>query len=63
MFGRVLRLLAKPGETVAAGAELMIIEAMKMQNPVRCPREGVLMALAVEAGSVVAAGDLLAEIE
>lgn len=62
MFGRVLRLLVQPGETVAAGAELMIIEAMKMQNPIRSPRAGTLLSLAVEAGSVIAAGDLLAEI-
>ncbi len=63
MFGRVLRVPVQPGAALTAGDELMTIEAMKMQNPIRSPRAGTLLSVAVEPGSVVAAGDLLAEIE
>jgi biotin carboxyl carrier protein len=48
---------------VAAGATLLTIEAMKMQNEVRAPRAGRVAAVGVVAGQAVAAGTSLLRIE
>lgn len=63
MAGKVVRLLAAVGESVEAGQGVLVLEAMKMQNEVRSPKSGILRALAVSAGSTVATGALLAEID
>jgi biotin carboxyl carrier protein len=51
------------GAQVAAGDALLTIEAMKMQNEVRAPRDGIIGQVAVEAGQPVAAGVLLLRLE
>ena len=38
--GRVVKLLVKAGDTVAAGQTLVVLEAMKMENELRAPRAG-----------------------
>jgi len=63
MPGKIVRLLVKPGERVEAGQGLLVLEAMKMQNEIPAPRAGVVLELAVKAGSATAAGDHLATIE
>ncbi len=63
MPGKVVRLLAKAGESIAPGQGLLVIEAMKMQNEVRSAKGGVVKSLAVREGANVNAGDLLAVIE
>lgn len=60
--GTVLRLLAAPGESVAAGQPLVILEAMKMQNELRAPRAGLLSRLHVQVGQSVGLNELIAEI-
>lgn len=59
MPGKIVRVLAAPGEQVAAGQGLLVIEAMKMQNEVRSPKSGTLEKLAAE-GQTVNAGEVLA---
>ncbi len=51
------------GDEVEAGAPLLTIEAMKMQNEVRAPRAGTVGRIAVEAGQTVATGALLLRLE
>lgn len=63
MAGKVVKLLAAPGDPVEAGQGLLVLEAMKMQNEVRSPKSGVLLTVAVSDNSAVATGQLLAEIE
>lgn len=63
MAGRVVRWLAAPGENVAAGQGVLVLEAMKMQNEVRSPKAGRLSACLAEPGQAVAPGAVLAEIE
>ncbi|HVA65150.1 MAG TPA: biotin/lipoyl-containing protein [Terriglobales bacterium] len=63
MAGKVVRLLAAVGDPIEAGQGVVVLEAMKMQNEVRSPKSGTLRTLAVTAGSTVAPGALLAEIE
>jgi biotin carboxyl carrier protein len=57
--GRVIGVSVAAGDTVAAGQELLVIEAMKMQNELRSSRAGIVERLAVGAGSRVELGDLL----
>ncbi|MGH9487938.1 MAG: acetyl-CoA carboxylase biotin carboxyl carrier protein subunit [Terriglobales bacterium] len=63
MAGKVVRVLAQPGATVAGGQGLLVLEAMKMQNEVRSPKSGTLVTLQVSAGDTVASGQVLAEVE
>ena len=51
------------GDEVAEGAALLTIEAMKMQNEVRSPRAGRVVAVTVAAGQTVSAGASLLRIE
>ncbi|MBZ5645004.1 MAG: acetyl-CoA carboxylase biotin carboxyl carrier protein subunit [Acidobacteriia bacterium] len=59
MPGKIVRVLATPGEKVEAGQGLLVIEAMKMQNEIRSPKSGTLERLARE-GNTVRAGEILA---
>ncbi len=63
MAGKVVKLLAAPGDTVEAGQGILVLEAMKMQNEVRSPKNGKLLTVAVNDNSTVATGQLLAEVE
>jgi propionyl-CoA carboxylase alpha chain len=60
MPGSVSKVTAHPGEVVAAGQVVLVIEAMKMEHQILAPRSGVLAELRVSQGSVVNAGDVLA---
>jgi len=51
------------GDQVGEGQTLVVLEAMKMQNPLAAEGAGTGTKLAVEVGEAVAAGALLAEIE
>ena len=61
--GRVLRILAGPGDAVAQGQPLVVLEAMKMENDVRAPRDGVVRSVEVAAGQAVGAGQVLLRLE
>ena len=63
MPGTVLRVLVAPGDHVAAGQTLVLLEAMKMELAVAAPGDGVVSAVHVEAGELVQGGAALAEIE
>lgn len=63
MPGKVVRLLVEVGTHVEAGAGIVIVEAMKMQNEMKSPKAGVVISLTAAAGATVNAGDVLAEIE
>lgn len=61
--GRIVSVAVNPGDAVAAGDRLVVIEAMKMQNDVRAPRAGRVTRVAVGAGQTVELRDLLVELE
>ena len=63
MPGKVVRLLAHEGEQVRAGQGIVVVEAMKMQNEIRSPREGKIVKLRAHEGLNVNAGETLALIE
>jgi geranyl-CoA carboxylase alpha subunit len=63
MNGRVVSVLAKAGDTVAAGAPIIVLEAMKMQHVHAAPVSGKLVALNAAEGDQVMTGFIVAEIE
>ncbi|GMV39019.1 MAG: hypothetical protein AMXMBFR64_07350 [Myxococcales bacterium] len=63
MPGKIVRLLVAPGDTVAEGAGLLILEAMKMENQVKAPVAGVVSRVHVAEGTSVEADVVLVEIE
>jgi biotin carboxyl carrier protein len=63
MPGRVVQVHVAPGAAVTKGQPLLVIEAMKMENVVRAPRDGRVVSVAVEAGTRVVPGQTLIEIE
>lgn len=63
MPGRVVKVEVKLGETVEAGQGLVVIEAMKMQNEIKCLKAGSVKSVHVEEGTTVGAGDPMVVIE
>ena len=63
MPGRVTRVLAAPGDRVAARAPLVVMEAMKMENELRAERDGVVAEVHVAEGATVDRDDLLVTFE
>ncbi len=57
--GMVLDIKVHAGQKVSAGDTLLVIEAMKMENPVVSPRDGTVTEIFVENGAVVVRGDIL----
>jgi urea carboxylase len=57
--GSIWQVLAQPGDRVAAGDPIMIIESMKMEVQVRSPASGILQSLSGARGQVVRAGQRL----
>jgi biotin carboxyl carrier protein len=63
MPGRIVRVLAMPGDAVVAGQGIVVIEAMKMQNELKAPRDGRVTGIEVKEDDRVDAGAILATIE
>jgi len=63
MPGKVVRSLVEVGEEVQAQQAIVTVEAMKMQNEMKSPKAGTVVALNVQPGATVNAGDVLAVIE
>jgi 3-methylcrotonyl-CoA carboxylase alpha subunit len=63
MPGRVTAVKVEPGRAVRRGEELLVVEAMKMENALRAPRDGVVRAVHVTVGEMVAPGRVLVEID
>jgi len=57
--GVVVSVSVAPGDAVTAGQQLLVVEAMKMQNELRAPRDGTIEQVAVGTGSTIEVGDLL----
>ena len=62
MPGNILQVNVNPGETVKEGQQLMILEAMKMENEILAPCAGRIASLNVAKGSSVESGALLCTI-
>ena len=62
MPGLVVRIPVSPGDQVAAGAGLLVLEAMKMENELKAHAAGVVTAVRVTAGQAVEKGQILIEL-
>jgi len=58
-----MEVMVEKGQVVKKGDELFVLEAMKMENPIRSPRDGRVEEIFVNAGDVVQNGDVLMIIE
>lgn len=63
MPGKVVQVLVEPGAEVQAEQGLLVIEAMKMQNEIRAPRDGRVVSINVAPGDSVETGRALAVLE
>lgn len=61
--GTVLDIFIKPGQIVSKGEDLMILDAMKMQNKLKCIMDGKVKSIAVKKGDKVSKGTFLMELE
>jgi len=57
--GRVVSVAVTLGDTVTAGQRLLAVEAMKMENELRAPRDGIVERVDVSVGQTVELGDAL----
>lgn len=57
--GVVLSVAVAAGDAVTAGQKVVVVEAMKMQNELRAPRDGTVDRIVVAAGARIEVGDLL----
>jgi acetyl-CoA carboxylase biotin carboxylase subunit len=62
MPGKVVKVLVTPGQEVAAGAPIVVLEAMKMEHTVRAPEAGIVGEINVAVGDQVVDGALLGTI-
>ena len=63
MPGKILSVEVAEGQTVKRGDNLLILEAMKMQNEIKAPRDGVIKSLYITAGKAVTSGEVLLTLE
>jgi acetyl-CoA/propionyl-CoA carboxylase, biotin carboxylase, biotin carboxyl carrier protein len=63
MQGTVVKVAVEEGQDVSAGDLVVVLEAMKMENPVTAHKDGVITGLAVEPGAAITQGTVLAEIK
>ena len=63
MPGKVIKLLVAPGDPVETGQGVIIVEAMKMQNEMKSPKNGVVSRIQAQEGATVGMGESLMTIE
>ena len=63
MPGVILSVVVTPGTRVQRGDALMVLEAMKMKNELKAPRDGVVAEIYVAAGQQVKFGETLVRFE
>jgi acetyl/propionyl-CoA carboxylase alpha subunit len=62
MPGKVIKVSVAVGDTVAKGQEILVVEAMKMENAIRAPRPGRVSKIAAKVGDMVTPGVILVEL-
>lgn len=63
MSAKVIRVLVTEGQTVALGDVLVVLEAMKMEMPIRAPRAGVVKSVRCVEGDLVQPGTPVADMQ
>ena len=63
MPGKLVRILVEIGAEIKQGESVLVVEAMKMQNELKAPKDGIVKEIRFDEGANVNAGDVLAIIE
>lgn len=63
MPGNIFKILVKPGDVVSKGQNVLVLEAMKMENNITSDYAGKVKRILVQEGKAVTAGAKLIEIE
>jgi acetyl-CoA carboxylase biotin carboxyl carrier protein len=63
MVANVMTVAVEPGDTVAAGDTVVLLESMKMEIPVLAEHPGTVSAVKVSSGDVVQEGDILVSLD
>ena len=63
MPGLVLNIMIKPGDSVSKGDGLLVLEAMKMENIIKSPTDGVVKSIEVEQSIAVEKNQVLIKFE
>lgn len=63
MPGKILEILCKTGDTVKLGDPVIILEAMKMENELKSPADGIIKSINVSTGQSVEKNEFLLEVE
>jgi biotin carboxyl carrier protein len=63
MPGKLVRVLVESGAEIKQGDGVLVVEAMKMQNEMKSPKDGIVKEIRFSEGATVNAGDVLAIIE
>ena len=63
MAGKVMEINVAVGDTIAEDDEVMVVEAMKMENPIFATEGGVVKEIKVKEGQAIGEGDVLLVLE
>jgi len=63
MQGTITKIVAAEGDQVSAGDTVVVLEAMKMEQPLTAHKDGTVTGLAVEIGQTVTAGAVICKLE
>ncbi|MET0640919.1 MAG: biotin/lipoyl-containing protein, partial [Jiangellaceae bacterium] len=63
MQGTIVKVVVEEGKQVEAGELVVVLEAMKMEQPINAHKAGIVTGLAAEVGATVANGAVLCEIK
>ncbi|MET0521060.1 MAG: biotin/lipoyl-containing protein, partial [Jiangellaceae bacterium] len=63
MQGTIVKIAVEEGQVVAEGELVVVLEAMKMEQPINAHKAGIVTGLAAEVGATVANGAVLCEIK
>ena len=62
MQGTIIKIAVREGQRVSAGDVIVVLEAMKMEQPLTANQDGTVTGLAVEVGQTVSAGTSICEL-
>ncbi|HUA27522.1 MAG TPA: biotin carboxylase N-terminal domain-containing protein [Streptosporangiaceae bacterium] len=63
MQGTIVKIVAQEGQQVAAGDAVVVLEAMKMEQPLTAQKDGTVTGLAVAVGQTVSAGEIICKLQ
>jgi acetyl-CoA/propionyl-CoA carboxylase biotin carboxyl carrier protein len=63
MQGTIVKIVAAEGQQVSAGETIVVLEAMKMEQPLTAHKDGTVTGLAVQVGQTVPSGEVICQLK